>query len=864
MPDTASIPHTTPADSESAELLARFHEELRLRNVSAFLWSTTIFDLAYLGWALFDRLLAPDHWPAFLGIRLAVVAFGTVLALLIARSRNQRYTWEAFWTWLFACGAGIAAMLPWTGDHLLQYLVGFSLILYGAGLLPFWRPRWAITNVVAILATAPLAWMLRPGGASAEDLLTGVFFLLTGAGASVVMATFKYRLARRDFFTREQLARTSKELQHALDRLQAHDQLKSRFFANISHELRTPLTLILGPVQAMLDRDPQTWASNDLRIVVENAERLLRLIDDLLELSKLDAGGLRLRLSTFDLGQLVASTVARFGPAAATGGLTLQSRIEEDLPDVLGDPHRIEMVVTNLVGNAIKYTPPGGSVSVGVHRLDDRLRVTVTDTGPGIPADELSMVFNRFFQAGRGRRGAGGVGIGLALARELVDLHSGTISVDSVEGEGSTFSFELLLGRDHIRPEVIDRRRDIAERRVEHRAGRNYGRRATDLPPPVPASPLHPVDSGEIAFPTSPPVRLEQGRRARILVVEDQPDMQAFLADLLGAEFEVTTCGDGDEAWRLLPALKPDLVLTDDQMPGRSGTSLCQAIKSDAALSTTPVVLLTARAGTEGTLRAYAAGADDFVAKPFHPRILLARVRAQLHLRALSAELARKERLATVGTLAAGILHEIRNPVNALMSATRTLGSPNLPHASRARLLDVLADATQRIHRITATLDAHVRPADDGGPAVCDLAACIASTLQLLDHRLGEVEVRVLGEGPLQARIQPGPINQVFVNLIDNALRAGATHIDIALHDVGDTVKVEVTDDGSGIPEAVLNRIFEPFFTTAAPGKGSGLGLYLSKTIIEQAGGTIAAERLQPHGTCFRIVLPAPAAAQGT
>ncbi len=845
-----------PADS--AELLERFHEELRLRNVTAFVWSTTIFDLAYVGWTGFDWLLEPDRWQAFLRIRLVVAAFGTLLALLIGRSRNQRYTWEAFWVWLFACGAGIAIMMPWSGDSLLEYVVGFSLILYGGGLLPFWRPRWAISNVAAILATAPLAWLFWPSRASAEDVLTGVFFLLTGAGASVVMASFKYELARRDFFTRDQLARTSRDLEEALGRLEAHDRLKSRFFANISHELRTPLTLVLGPVQAMLDRDPRTWAHTDLRIVVENAERLLRLIDDLLELSKLDAGGLRLKLATFDLGALVQATVARFRPAAAARELTLRSTIQEGLPDVLGDPHRIEMVVTNLIGNALKYTPPGGSVRVDVGRTDGRLRVGVTDTGPGIPADELALVFDRFFQArsGRGRR-TGGVGIGLALARELVELHSGAITVDSVEGEGSTFSFELLLGRDHIRPEVIDRRSGIAERRTGDRAGRSFGRRATDLPPPVPAAPAIDGDAGELPVPDSPPVRLEQGRRARILLAEDQADMRAFVNDLLGAEFEVVAAEDGDRAWALVQEQRPDLVLTDDQMPGRSGTSLCHAIKSTPTLRAIPVILLTARAGSEGTLRAYAVGADDFVAKPFHPRILLARVRAQLHLRALSAELARQERLASVGTLAAGILHEVRNPVNALMSATRTLASPDLPAPTRDRLLAVLADATHRIHRLTATLDAHVRPADSGGPVLCDLDQGIHSTLRLLSHRLGAVEVAVSDGGPHLACVQAGPINQVFLNLLDNALRAGAEHIEIALRDVDDTVVVEVSDDGRGIPEDALARIFEPFYTTAAPGEGSGLGLYLSKTIVEQVGGQIAAVRRQPRGTTIRVVLRA-------
>lgn len=846
-----------PADQ--AALLDRFHIELRQRNVSTFLWSTTLFDAAYLGWTALDYVLEPDRWKTFLAIRLSVAAFGTLLALAVRSSGRQHYTWEAFWVWLFACGAGIAAMLPMVEESALSYVLGFSLVLYGAGLLPFWRPAWAVTNVLAILVTAPLALVLWPPGASPQDLLTGLFFLLTGAGASVAMASFKYGLARRDFMTRSELATTSGRLSSALERLEAHDRLKNRFFANISHELRSPLTLILAPVQAMLDGDSADCSPRDLRAVEQNAVRLLRLIDDLLDLSRLDAGGLRLRLSVFDLGDLVRASVERCLPAAERQGLSLQAQLPPDQPKILGDEHRIEIVVANLLSNAIKYTPAGGRIQVRVLEAPDALRVEVEDDGPGIPSDEVEQVFDRFFQSEHAeRRRVGGVGIGLALAKELVELHGGRMDLKSTLGRGSTFAFDVPLGRDHIRQEVIDRRGSVAERRTTQRPGAGPGRRETDLPPPafidgIAQSPV-PAQPQGVAAPGR-----DSRHRARVLLAEDQEDLRQFIARLLGDDYDVIECVDGDDAWERVRVERPDLVLTDVMMPGRSGTALCRDIKSDPELLGIPVILLTARAGSDATLRAYAVGADDFVSKPFHPRVLVARVAAQLKLRNLSAELAQRQRLAAVGTLAAGILHEVRNPVNALLSATRTLRQGNPSDATRDKLLAVLQDGAERIHGLTGSLDAHVRPAETGGPPLCDLRVGMDATLDLMAHRTGGVVVHrdYVGERP--AAVQAGPINQVFLNLVDNALKAGARNIWIGIDATGDPLQVTFGDDGQGIPPEVLQRIFDPFFTTARHGEGTGLGLFLSSQIVSGIGGSIHAGPRDGGGALFRVELPGEA-----
>ncbi|NOY27419.1 MAG: response regulator, partial [Oligoflexia bacterium] len=785
-----------PQDDQRPDARTRFHEELRQRNVQVFLWSTLIFDLAYVGWAALDRLLVPQHWLYFLGIRLSVAVLGTVLAVAVKWSGKQRHTWEAFALWLVACGVGIGVMLPLAGTNFLAYVLGFSLIIYGAGLLPFWRPAWAVATVAAISLSPAPAFLLWTPQSSPGDLIAGLFFILTGAGASIVMASFKYGLARADFLSRDQLERTSGHLQQALTQIQVQEEMKSVFFANISHELRSPLTLILGPVQDMLASTPRGPVARKLSAVEQNAQRLLQLIDDLLDLSKLDAGRLRLKLTTFDLGALVDNHVERTRPGAESRKLRLQVEVPTALPPVLGDEHRIEMVLSNLVGNAMKYTPAGGWIAVRIVHIDGALRVDVQDDGPGIPPEQVAQVFDRFFQAHESQgRSIGGVGIGLSLARQLVELHGGEISLHSTLGQGSTFSFTLPLGKGHIRPEIIDRRGDRlgsadSADQSEHPRRRSSDRRLdagsdSASAPALSAQGLHPAGSD---LPAPPPVVLERGRRARIVVADDQDDLRQFIAGLLSDHYQVLEAANGAQAWELIKAQRPDLVLTDVMMPVRSGSALCKDIKHDATLRHIPVILLTARASSSATLEAYAAGADDFIAKPFHPRILLARVSAQLRLRALSAELAQRERLAAVGTLAAGILHEVRNPVNAIMSARQTLDLPDLDEETRISLLDVIGDATQRIHDLTTTLDSHIRPAEDGGPASCSLCEGLDTSLRLLEHRLKDVTVHRDFQVEGRVAAKAGPINQVLVNLLDNALKADAKHLWITIEQDASTV----------------------------------------------------------------------------
>jgi len=841
----------SPGPESAASLRDHFHAELRLRNVNAFSTSALAFGFAYLGWTAFDWLLAPAHWGEFLVVRLVVLALSVALARLARRPGLADHVWSMFWIWLFACGAGIALMLPQAEQNLLAYVLGFSLILAGAGLLPFWPPLYAASNVLAIVATAGLAFLIWPTETSSRDLLSGTFFVLTGAIASVVMAAFKYDLARRDHLSRSELAATTERLSRALERLRQADLLQRRFFANITHELRTPLTLILSPIQALRIEDACGPHQATLASVEANAERLLRLIDDLLDLARLDAGGLRIRVAPVQLGELFGAVIDRLRPAAERLGIRVVLDVQGQPASIMGDAHRLDMVATNLLGNALKHCREACEVRVTVQQVPAGVRVEVQDQGPGIPAEDAERIFARF-QQGR-LSPEGGVGIGLSLARELVELHGGQLQLRSVEGEGSTFSFELPLGTAHLRPEVIERRGEIVDRRALERVG---GRRSSDGSMMLGGE----AELGAVVEPLplaeERPVVLERGRRPRVLVAEDQPQLLAFLSELLGREFEVVEAPDGDRAWELAGQVRPDLVLTDMSMSGRSGASLCRSIKADPGLRTIPVVLLTAWAGTDAIVQAYADGADDFVAKPFHPQILLARLRAQLRLRELGAALAHRERLAAVGMLSAGLLHELRNPLNAMLQASRTLAEPGLETEVQQALLGVVLESGERLHTLTSTLDAHARPAEGGAESTADLVAGMEATLHLLSFRMQGVQIERDWAGPVFTLASASGLNQVFLNLLDNAVKAGARRIRIEIRQEPERCVVRLADDGRGIDPQLLPRIFEPFVTTATEGESSGLGLYVCREIVEGVGGRIEVESQPGLGSAFTLLLP--------
>jgi signal transduction histidine kinase len=838
--------------TEAREPGARFEAHLAQINLSGarlgYLLSAILMPA---GFAL-DLAMAPGHVGQFFLIRCiaGVVALGLLALSYTPWAVRHPVVLGAGPP--LVCASGIEAMILRLDGVVSPYYAGLNLCILAVGVLYTWRWRHALTvsGMIVGLWLLPALPSALDGSLPIRPFFNNVYFLTLTTVISVASTVIRYRSAEREFSARDELERTSAELAGTLERLREVDRLKSEFFANISHELRTPLTLILSPVEDLLASERPERERASLSIVRRNAQRLLRLIDDLLDLARLEAGGLRLRIAELDLSDLARRVVEVSRPTAQQRKLSLELVSLGPTPDVHADPHRMEMVLTNLVSNALKFTPVGGTVQVAVDSRADEATVTVTDTGPGIAAEHQHRVFERFYQVeGSERRRHGGAGIGLAMARELARLHGGELSVKSTAGRGAAFTLTLRTGLDHFTDDVLERRRVAAETHPRRRAS---DRQLSAVVPSVPD--VQPTRE-------EPPIRLDAGRRARILVAEDEADLRAFIATALEGEFEVICAHDGADALEKVKAKRPDLVLTDVMMPNVSGTDLCRAIKAEPGLRSLPVVMLTARSGSDSTLEAYAAGADDFVTKPFHTRVLVARIRAQLKLRAMGLQLANQARLSTAGTMAAGIAHEVKNPVNAVLNAAKLLSRPDGRKVSRERLLGVIQEGASRILGIISALEENVRPAEHDGVTTCEVDAGLESSLQLLSYKFEGIEVHKSYQARRLVVASARQLNQVFLNLLDNAGKAGPSNVWLTTEDVAGGVHISVADDGAGVAPEVAPLLFEPFFTTRGAADGTGLGLFLCQRIVDDAGGSLRYEPRKGGGARFIIELPAMEAA---
>jgi signal transduction histidine kinase/DNA-binding response OmpR family regulator/ligand-binding sensor domain-containing protein len=424
------------------------------------------------------------------------------------------------------------------------------------------------------------------------------------------------------------------QLHDQAERLRELDVMKSHFFTNISHEFRTPLTVILGHLDRLVNDSPKS-ASKDYQIMERNAKRLLQLINQLLDLSKLEAGAMTLRATRTDImsfSRRITESLTSYAEhkkitltfngtpvSAANGKPSIFIHIDRD---------KAEKVLYNLLANALKFTPHGGNVDVSLSSGvgEDRghtqhVEITVTDTGPGIPEKHLAYVFDRFYQVeDYTNPGYEGTGVGLALVKELVELHHGKVGVHSVEGKGTTFTVRLPLGTAHLDEGEIIEEPDVSS--------------LDELAPPELEPATEPGNETHYA-----------AEEPQVLVVEDNSDLRKLIRDQLAFEFSILEAENGTTGLREAEEHIPDLVISDIMMPGMDGYEFCRALKSNEKTNHIPVILLTAKATTENKLEGLETGADDYLTKPFNPRELKLRVRNLIETRKKLREKFRSEML---------------------------------------------------------------------------------------------------------------------------------------------------------------------------------------------------------------------------
>ena len=406
------------------------------------------------------------------------------------------------------------------------------------------------------------------------------------------------------------------------------DQAKSRFFANISHEFRTPLTLLIGPVKDALDGQ-HDLSPEQLGVMLRNSERLLRLVEELLDLARFEAGDQKLDAHPHDLGTLVQETVQSFAPLAEHLHVALTCETQA-LPLLSIDREKLEKVLVNLLSNALKFTPARGSVRVRVEADDRHVAISVQDTGAGIAAEDLPHIFERFYHAeGEHHPIQASTGLGLALAKELVALHEGDLLVESMPGRGSTFTVRLpreVLASSEPLPDTLEANATpLAPAHLEA-GGDGFGA----VPVPSSGDSLAPSDPGT---PASSDGRTDEADRPTVLVIDDNADVRRYVASILSDAYRVLEAEDGKQGLQAAQTHLPDLIITDVMMPELDGYGFARALKLDPMLEGIPVIMLTAKAATEDQVAGLERGVDAYLTKPFERAVLEVQVQNLIALR---------------------------------------------------------------------------------------------------------------------------------------------------------------------------------------------------------------------------------------
>lgn len=685
-----------------------------------------------------------------------------------------------------------------------------------------------------------------------------------------------------------------------VQRLTEVDKLKDDFLANTSHELRTPLNGIIGLAESLMDGVAGPLpdnANHNLAMVVASGRRLANLVNDILDFSTLKHRSLALNPRPVDLHSLSGMVCALSRPLMGDKSLQLVNTISEQLPAAEADENRLEQILHNLVGNAIKFTEQG-AVTLSAMETDDGLKVSVSDTGIGMDPDRLAVIFDSFEQLeGHISRQYGGTGLGLSVSKQLVELHGGSIEVTSVPGEGSTFSFTLPASRQPATPlTTVTRQQTLS------------GLSSVE---PLPKSP---TEKSSIEAKSIEAKCSLDGHQFRILLVDDEPiNLQVINNHLSLQHYHLTQARGGEQALSALTDEDPfDLVLLDIMMPKVSGYDVCQQLRKTWSVNDLPVIFLTAKNQVGDLVQSFAMGGNDYLTKPVAKHELLARVEIQLkmldinrnlelkvqqrtvelqqslaELKAAQQQLIESEKMASLGNMVSGVAHEVNTPLGICITMV-SLHLDKLQAFSdkvkqgkvTRKLMDSYLAETQEsqtlversLHRAASLVEDFKKVAVEHDDIKREhvvfedlLSAIIASVKPRLEQQHIKLTLDEQGLNQNESmNTYPGAWSQIITNLFDNSLSHAFTDkssadgcITLSAQFKTDHFLFIYTDNGQGMSEEQQEKIYEPFYTTTRHQGSTGLGMHVVYNLVtHKLDGNIQCQSASGQGIEFVIEVP--------
>jgi signal transduction histidine kinase len=644
----------------------------------------------------------------------------------------------------------------------------------------------------------------------------------------------------------QEVAAAKQRLRKANEELANLDRFKTEFFANVSHELRTPLGLILGPTERLLaNPELADGERRELEVVSRNARLLLKHVNDLLDLAKLEAGKMKVDYSGVDLSSLVRVVAAYFETPAQDKKIAYAVEVADRVRAEV-DPDKIHRILVNLLSNALKFTPAGGRIRCSLAVVADRIVLEVADSGIGIPPEERAAVFERFHQVdGGATRRFGGTGLGLAIARDFVDLHRGTIEIGDAPEGGALVT--VALPRFAPDGAIVRQEAEAAPAATER------ARQVVEELRPRPTATCEAAGKG----------------RTLVLVVEDNADMNRFVREALAGEHRVESAFDGAEGLDRALALRPDVILTDVMMPRMGGEELVRAVRARNELDETPILLLSAKADDALRVRLLRNGAQDYLTKPFHEEELRARV-GILSAAKLARETSRRfaqnleEANRELESFSYSVSHDLRAPLRAIDGFSQILADEcqeKLDEKERGYLGRIRAGCIRMNGLIDDMLALSRVTRREMRKRSIDLSGLARSVVEEMRQAHPDRSIEVVIEDGVVAPGDVALLRIVLENLLGNAWKFTSKQprprIEFGVQPGGQPVYF-IRDNGAGFDMRYKEKLFGVFqrLHHAAEFEGTGIGLATVRRVVNRHGGRVWAEGDIGRGATFYFSLP--------